>query len=99
MIFEKGLLSHEHVHTKDKEVLENIQQGYTLFRNWLRSTILCTTLISYRAVPPENVSDTQIFCMLRVTYLYAALLSVHKQTYVYARQALNHSINMCYASA
>ena len=31
-------------------------------------------------------------------YLYAALLSVHKQTHVYARPALNHSINMCYAS-
>ena len=35
--------------------------------------------------------------MLRC-YLYAALLSVHEQTHIYARQALNHSINTCYAS-
>ena len=34
-----------------------------------------------------------------VIYLYVVLLSVHKQTHVYARQALNRSINMCSAIA
>ena len=31
-----------------------------------------------------------------VIYLHAVLLYAHKQTHVYARQALNRSINMCY---
>ena len=38
-----------------------------------------------------------VICML-CCYLYAVLLSVHEQTHVYMRQALNHSINTCYAS-
>ena len=62
-------------------------------------------LISYiRVVLYENISGTKILrmweirnCML-CCYLYAALLSVHEQTHVYVRQALNRSINMCYAS-
>ena len=38
------------------------------------------------------------FARMESTKLHAALLSVHEQTHVYARQALNHGVNMFYAS-
>ena len=40
----------------------------------------------------------QKFACVEKLKLHAALLSVPEQTHVYARQALNCSINMCYAS-
>ena len=33
--FEKGLLSHEHVHKKDTSVIQSIEQGYGFFCDWL----------------------------------------------------------------
>ena len=38
------------------------------------------------------------FCSCWNLKLRAALLSVHEQTHIYVRQALSHSINICYAS-
>ena len=35
LIFEKGLLSHEHVKSSDSEILENVQLGLKFFCDWL----------------------------------------------------------------
>ena len=69
-----------------------------------RTKIVCTTLISYRRYctkifPYKNFVRAEIlklYACCTVIYLYAALLFIHKQTHVDARQALNCSINMCY---
>ena len=40
-IFEKGLLSHERVHKKDTSVIQNIEQVYGYFCDWLDNIFKC----------------------------------------------------------
>lgn len=38
-LFEKGFLSHERITSADCEVLKNINEGYTYFKDWISSIL------------------------------------------------------------